>query len=210
MRILIRFITAFCLVIPLGLRAEDGQNTAASELWTTLRQGKVAIDLRYRFETFERDGSPFTDNSYAPTLRIALGYETQSFYGFSALAQGAAVLVTGPADYSVPTLPSQDRPDRPAILDPRAIQLSQGYLKWKHAFGDRKLTATLGRQEIVLNDGRFVSISNWRQIHETFDAARVDVDITRYATFTYAFINRYYRVVGHDATDGKPPCILIC
>jgi hypothetical protein len=170
-----------------------------------LQEGKVSADLRYRFETYDREGAPFTGDSYAPTLRIALGYETNSFHGFSAFAQGAAVVVTGPADYSVPTLPSQNRPDRPAILDPRTVQLSQGYLKWARAVEDRKVTITVGRQEIALNDGRFVSISTWRQIHETFDAARLDLDLTRRITFTYAFINRFYRVVGHDATDGKPP-----
>ena len=205
MRTLILSIIAICLAIPLGLRAQDAEKPASSALWTALQQGKVSLDLRYRFESYERDGAPFTGNSYAPTFRIALGYETESLHGLSAFAQGAAVLVTGPADYSVPTLPSQDQPDRPAILDPRALQLSQGFLRWKHVAEGHTLTATLGRQEIALNDGRFVSISSWRQIHETFDAARMDMDITRYAAFTYAFINRYYRVVGHDATDGQPP-----
>ena len=205
MRILVLFVAALCLGIPLGLNAQEPDESAARALWMVLQEGKVSADLRYRFETFEREGAPFTGDSYAPTLRIALGYETKSFHGFSAFAQGAGVLVAGPADYSVPTLPAQDRPDRPAILEPRTVQLSQGYLKWARPVEDHKVAVTVGRQEIMLNDGRFVSISNWRQIHETFDAARLDVEVTRQITFTYAFLNRFYRVVGHDATDGKPP-----
>jgi hypothetical protein len=204
-RILVLSVTAICLAIPLGLKAQEEEKSAARALWMALQQGKVSADLRYRFETFEREGAPFTGDSYAPTLRIALGYETRSFHGFSAFAQGAAVLVPGPADYSIPTLPSQNRPDRPAILDPRGVQLSQGYLKWTRAVQDHKVTVKVGRQEIMLNDGRFVSISTWRQFHESFDAARLDVAVTRHTTFTYAFLNRFYRVVGHDATDGKPP-----
>jgi hypothetical protein len=98
-----------------------------------------------------------------------------------------------------------NRPDRPAILDPKSVQLSQGYIKWMRELEGRHVGFTVGRQEIMLNDGRFVSISTWRQIHETFDAARFDADLARHATCTYIFINRYYRVVGHDATDGKPP-----
>lgn len=203
MRILVLSVTAFCLAIPLGLKAEDAGEPAARALWTVLQQGKVSADLRYRFETFEREGTPFTGDSYAPTLRIALGYETRSFHGFSAFVQGTAVLVIGPADYSIPTLPSQNRPDRPVISDPRGIQLSQGYLRWRRPVEGHRLTVALGRQEIMLNDGRFVSISSWRQIHQSFDAARLDVDVARQATFTYAFLNRCYRVVGHDATDGK-------
>jgi hypothetical protein len=170
-----------------------------------LKQGKISADLRYRFDTFDREGAPFTGDAYAPTLRIALGYETESYHGFSAFAQGAAVLITGPADYSIPTLPSQNRPDRPTINDPRTVQLAQGYLKWTRRVEDRKIIVKVGRQEIALNDGRFVSVSYWRQIHETLDAARFDTDITRHASFTYAYVNRCYRMIGHDATDGKPP-----
>jgi hypothetical protein len=57
---------------------------------------------------------------------------------------------------------------------------------------------------MTLNDGRFLSISPWRQLHGTFDAARADVDLPLNISFTYAFINRAYRVVGYDATDGQP------
>jgi hypothetical protein len=205
MRILALFVVTLCLVVPVGLKAQDQGDSVAHALWMVLDQGKVSADFRYRFETFDRDGAPFTGAAYAPTLRIALGYETKSYHGFSAYFQGAGVLVTGPADYSIPTFPSMDRPDRPTINEPRTVQLSQGYLKWDHPINDHKVAITVGRQEIQLNDGRFVSISNWRQIHETFDAARLDVDLTRRITFTYAFINRFYRPVGHDATDGKPP-----
>ena len=72
-------------------------------------------------------------------------------------------------------------------------------------FHIRSLALTVGRQELALNDGRFLSFSNWRQVHGTFDAARVDAELPLNFSFTYAFINRTYRVVGYNATDGKPP-----
>ncbi len=173
--------------------------------WSWLKEGKIAFNARYRFEGFERDGAPFTGTAYAPTLRLMLGYATPEVHGFSLFASGESVLVTGAADYSDPTLPSQNRPDRPAILDPRSLQLNQGYLQWNHSIRHKKIVVTLGRQELALNDGRFLSISNWRQVHGTFDAARVDADLPLHFSFTYAFINRAYRVVGYNATDGKPP-----
>ena len=187
-----------CLLVPPALAGENS-------LWDLVRQGTISADARYRFEMFDRDGAPFTGTAYAPTLRLALGYATPVFHGLSAYAEGDSVLVTGPADYSIPTLPSQNRPDRPAILEPRGVALSQGYLQWTHAWERRSLTLKAGRQEIMLNDGRFVSASAWRQSHESFDAARLNADLSGGATFTYAFLNRYYRVVGHHATDGKPP-----
>ena len=54
-------------------------------LW--LKDGKLSFSARYRLEAFERDGAPFTATAYAPTLRLALGYETPSFHGFTVLAQ---------------------------------------------------------------------------------------------------------------------------
>jgi hypothetical protein len=181
------------------------QEPAPQSLWSWLKEGKISLNARYRFEGFERDGAPFTGTAYAPTLRIVSGYETPDFHGFSAFAEFNAVLVTGPADYSVVTIPSQDRPDRPVIQDPRNMDLSQAYLKWTHRISDKNLTLTLGRQELALNDGRFLSVSYWRQDHGSFDAARVDTELPHNFSLTYAFINRVYRVVGDEATDGTPP-----
>jgi hypothetical protein len=148
---------------------------------------------------------PFTATAYAPTLRLALGYETPAFHGFSVFAQGEAVFVTGPADYSVPLLPSQNRPNLPAILDPRSLEMNQGYVKWTHGVPDRKLALTVGRQELTLNDGRFLNISNWRQIHGSFDAVRFDTELPLNFSFMYAFINRFYREDGYNASDGEQP-----
>jgi len=197
----------FCCVAPLSVAAQDPapQEPASRWLWSWLKEGKISFNTRFRFEGFERDGAPFTATAYAPTLRLALGYETPAFHGFSIFAQGEAVFVTGPADYSVPNLPSQNRPNLPTILDPKSLEMNQGYLKWTHGIPDRKLTLTVGRQELTLNDGRFLSISNWRQVHGTFDAGRVDAELPLNFSFTYAYINRFYREDNYNATDGEEP-----
>jgi hypothetical protein len=70
--------------------------TAPRSLWSWLKEGNISFNARFRFEGFERDGAPFTATAYAPTLRLALGYQTPAVYGFSAFAQGEAVIVTGP------------------------------------------------------------------------------------------------------------------
>src|ERR1700689_3889991 len=76
------------------------QEPATHWLWQWLKEGKIDFNARFRFEGFERDGAPFTGTAYAPTLRLALGYETPAYHGFSVFAQGEAVIVTGPANYS--------------------------------------------------------------------------------------------------------------
>jgi hypothetical protein len=201
-----------CSAAPLPVAAQDQptqdqapQKPASVELWPWLKQGKISFNARFRFEGFERDGAPFTATAYAPTLRLALGYETPAYHGFSVFAQAEAVIVTGPADYSVPTIPSQDRPNLPTILDPKSMQLSQGYLSWTHGELHKSFALTVGRQELTLNDGRFLNFSSWRQIHGSFDAARVDADLPLNFSFTYAFINRFYRQDGRNATDGEQP-----
>ncbi len=186
------------------MQTESPQEPAPRELWSWLKQGNISFNTRYRLEGFERDGAPFTGTAYAPTLRLALGYETPAYRGFSVFAQGEAVIVTGPADYSDPTLPSQNRPNLPAILDPKSLELSQGYVKWVHGEPHKKLSVIVGRQEITLNDGRFLSSSSWRQIHGSFDAAKFDAELPGNFSFTYAYINRFLREVGYDAIDGHP------
>ena len=208
-RILASFVCcAVFIAFAPNLAAQDQQDQVDSQspaLWPLIKEGKFSGEARYRFEAFERDGAPFTAPAYAPTLRIALGYETPTFHGFSVFAEGATVIVTGKADYSIPTVPSQNRPDRPTINDPRSLDLNQGYLRWTGGQPGRKLTLMLGRQEIMLNDGRFITISTWRQDHQNFDAAKLKLDLPRNFSFTYAYLNHVYRVMGHDATDGKPP-----
>lgn len=184
---------------------QSAQELSLNRLWPWLKKGKISFNTRLRFEGFERDGAPFTATAYAPTLRLALGYETPAYHGFSVFAQGEAVIVTGPADYSDPTLPSQNRPNLPAILDPKSVELNQGYVKWVHGDPHKNIALTVGRQELTLNDGRFLGSSSWRQVHGSFDAARVDAQLPLNFSFTYAYINRFLREVGYDATDGHPP-----
>jgi Alginate export len=196
---------ALCIHVAPKLAAQDKQQPAAvpQEAWNWLKQGSPYLNTRYRFETFRRADAPFTAPAYAPTLRLALGYQTPSFYGFSAFAELEAVEITGPADYNDPTLPSQLRPNRPTILDPKSLQLGQGYVTWTHTVDHKALQLTVGRQELTLNDGRFLSVSPWRQVHGSFDAVKFDTDLPRSFSLSYAFINRFNREAGYDATDGR-------
>jgi hypothetical protein len=191
---------------PATQAAASTQESTPRELISFLKQGKIFFSTRWRYESFERDGAPFTGTSEAPTWRIALGYETPAYHGFTAFAQGEAVIVTGPANYNVPLLPSQSHPNLPSIQDPKSLELNQAYVKWGHQiFTDKNMSLTVGRQELSLNDGRFLSYSFWRQVHGSFDAVRFDTDLPKNFSLTYAYINRFYREDGYNATDGEEP-----
>ena len=172
--------------------------------WSFLERGKLSASTRYRFEVFNRDEPAYPHTAEASTLRLALGYETPTVVGFSAFAEYEGVFGLGPTDYNIPNDPDQSKPGYPNILDPVGNELNQGWVRWK--WGDTNFQAkfTVGRQEILLNDGRFVSISPWRQNHQSFDAARMDLALPGNFGLSYAYLDRVHRTVGEAAIDGKP------
>ncbi len=184
--------------------ADSEDKTAVSEVVSFLKKGNLSASARYRYEAFERDEPAFTHTAQASTMRLAAGYETPSFYGFSAFGEFEGVYALGLNDYSIATVPSQNKPGYPAILDPLGSELNQGWVRYKWAGDDLRAVLTLGRLEVMLNDGRFLSISYWRQNHESCDTAHLNLDLPLGFGLTYAYLDRVHRVMGEDASDGQP------
>jgi hypothetical protein len=159
--------------------------------------GKVAADLRYRYEYLSDDA--ISEYGQASTIRGALGYETKPFYGFSVMGQLLGVGNLGEERYSVPTVPDQNRMQYPVIVDPKGYQLAQAYAKYASPL----LTVRLGRQEVALNNGRLVSVSTWRQVHQALDAAYANITPIKDLSLTYAYVFRVNRTVSNAATDGQ-------
>ena len=178
--------------------------SAPEKVWSFLEKGKLSASTRYRFEVFERDQLAFPHTSEASTLRLAIGYETPTVAGFSAFAEYEGVYDLGRANYDVPGAPGQTKPGYPTILDPAVNQLNQGWGRWRWADTNFQVALTVGRQEIMLNDGRFVSISTWRQNHQSFDTAQMLVGLPYGFGLSYYYLDRAHRVVGNDAIDGEP------
>ena len=196
----IRAAAGVVLLLPVTVVADEPAKGLFQTVRQTLRRGRLRAALRYRYESFDREGPALPHASRASTLRN----ETTSAYGFSGFAELESVLGLGALDYSVPTVPSRNKQGYPAILDPPGADLNQAYLKWKREQDRWNFSIKAGRQEIMLNDGRFVSTSSWRQNHQSFDAARFEAGRGESLTFSYAFLDRFHRVVGHGASDGRP------
>lgn len=175
-----------------------------SQAWAWLKQGSLSASARHRVEVFDRDEPAFPHTAEASTLRLAVGYKTPTVVGFSAFAEYEGVYGLGLTDYDVPRVPGQTRIGTPGILDPRGNQLNQGWLRWAWGKTNQQVVITLGRQEFTLNDGRFLSISPWRQNHQSLDAAKLDLGLPSGFGFSYAFVDRVHRVVGDEASDGQP------
>ena len=159
--------------------------------------GPVLVDLRYRFEYIDQDG--LAEPARASTLRTALGYETRPYHGLSVLGQLLAITALGPDQYRIPTSPDQNKMEYPVILDPLGPQVAQAFVRYTHPWFNLKV----GRQEVALNNGRFVSVSTWRQSHQTLDAAQANLTPLKDLALSYSFVARLNRVMGIDASDGQ-------
>jgi hypothetical protein len=176
---------------------------ASPTLVEALIGGKIAVALRYRYEYLDREDLP--RHARASTLRAALGYETKPFYGFSVFGQFEGVTNIGPVDYRLPTSDATykqnqgDNANRPIVPEAIGNEINQAYVKYASSW----LTAKLGRQEIALNNSRFISVIPWRQSNQTFDAAKVDVTPAAGLDLNYIFLNQVNRPVGVNVLDGQ-------
>ncbi len=182
----------------------SSKGAQSSDALNALIHGKWALAARYRFERYDQKsavGTPITDSAEASTLRLAPSYTTQSFEGLSLFAEGEAVFQLGTDRYRIPTVPSQNRSTLPILLDPKTLELNQGYIQY--CIDSGSMTFKVGRQEFFINNGRFISSSPWRQNHQSFDAASVASVPMENLSLLYAFLEKVHRVVGSDATDGE-------
>jgi len=158
----------------LGLLLVAAATSAAAEdppsLGEAITKGKISLNLRYRYE--EVDGK-LDDPGKASTLRTTLGYRTGWWKRLAAFVEfedvrnlglsnehnnlGAGSLWNGVTD-------------RPVIADPPLTEVNQAYLDWKPIDA---LPIRGGRQEIIVDNSRFIGNVGWRQNHQSFDAAKI-------------------------------------
>ena len=205
-------LLASMATIPAAMPAAetDAVTPAQPSFADALMKGKVALNARYRYEFYDQESVPgsttaanglITDEARASTVRVALSYATQPFYGFNAFVEMEGVYAIGAhQDYRIPNTPDQGAKTQPVISDPLQTELNQAYVKYQ---GPAKvpLMFLAGREAYFLNNGRFISFSGWRQNTQSIELAR---GAYRFGDVTanYAFMNRVRRVVGTDATDG--------
>ena len=78
------------------------------------------------------------------------------------------------------------------VADPALTEMNQAFVRVQRG----NTMIRLGRQEITIDDHRFVGNVGWRQNHQAFDAFSVVDQSLRNTTITYAFINKVHRIFG--------------
>ena len=171
--------------------------TASAESFLdALRDGKPVLDLRYRYENV--DQASFDKEAHASTLRTVLGYRSGTWRGFSLVATVENVAEIGNDLYDNRGAGDLGNgvTDRPVVADPALTDPHQIYLQL--ARGDTEVR--LGRQEVLIDDHRFVGNVGWRQNHQEFDAfSIVDRSLAR-TRLTYGYLDKAHRIFG-DSQD---------
>jgi hypothetical protein len=150
----------------MGLLAVSPAAFAEDSFYEALTSGKAKLDTRLRYETVESD-KPDTNYTSALTLRTRLGYETGELFKTKGHIEMSDNRIVGGVD-------NYTKPDHSTIADPEVTRLNQAYLKSSPLEG---LTATVGRQRIILDNARFVGNVGWRQTEQVYDAARFEYGI---------------------------------
>lgn len=178
---------AIVAALAFGGKANADDTPAAAEAV------KPILDWRMRYEGVDDDA--FSSRARAVTSRLRAGVETRPWHATSLLAEG--VWVAAPVeDYDSTT---NGRAAYPVVADPAGFAALNRLALTNEALP--RVTLTLGRQRINLDDTRFVGSVAWRQNEQTFDALRAEfAGAGLSADVTYA--RRINRIFGPDSPAG--------
>lgn len=179
-----------CTFTSLAIAAEE------PTLGEALAKGSPSVALRYRVEEVSDDATD--KDALASTLRTTLSYRTLAFKGWSFFIEAENVAAIGNDLYKNAGAGSLSNgvTDRPVVADPAGTEINQASVSYQH----NKTTFKLGRQEVLLNDVRFVGNVGWRQNHQSFDALRITDGSFDKLDLSYSYVTRVHRIFG-DSKD---------
>jgi Alginate export len=167
-------------------------NAVSADSFTdALKGGKVNLDMRLRYEYVDQDNT--LKDANALTLRTRLGYHTGKFKGFNAMVEmenNAPVI----RDYnSGPG--GNNNIEYSAVSDPEATEVNQVFLGFD---GIPDTPLKVGRQRIILDNARFVGNVGFRQLEQTFDAARIENSSIKGTTLLYSYVDNVRDIFATD------------
>jgi hypothetical protein len=201
-------LAAAMLVNALPVLAEDAAPVpeAATEytLLDAIKTGKPMTSFRLRYESVSQDGlgpvntpAANTDlkDGKGTTLRSLIGWQTAPFHNFSFAAQliDVSKLQDDYNDSTNSTLINglSNQPGREQyakIVDPDYTGVNQLYLDWT---GIKNTRLRIGRQQVNLDNVRFVGDIGFRQVMQVFDGESV---LNKSIPDTQIFLAHFNRV----------------
>ena len=153
--------------------------------------GQVIFDLRYRYENvFIANDLPIK-TANANTLRLRFGYLTPEFHGVQVYAEYEGNLAmqkdynslrNGLTNYEI-------------VADPQEQELNQFWLSYK-GLPDTLIKG--GRQQIILDNQRFIGNDSWRQMEQTFDSVLISNQSIENLTLNFIYIGQVQTVISTE------------
>lgn len=158
--------------------AEDAAVEPEYTFLDSIKQGKPLTNFRLRYESVDQEnfqpapnGTKKLDTATALTLRSLIGWQTAPFHNFSVGAQ-----ITDVHEFSHSfndrrgNLSEPGKANYANIVDPSFTDLNQLYVDWT---GIKNTKVRLGRQQVILDNWRFIGDVGYRQDMQVFDGISV-------------------------------------
>lgn len=186
------------LAAPIMAAEAPPDGSGKEGLKEALTSGTTSLFLRSRYEKVDQDAPGVTKNAEAFTTRAALGYETRPWNGLSVMGQFEGVFANFGEHYNSSV---NGKIEYPLVSDPEGAELNQAWVKYvPRAVPKTALKA--GRQEISLDNQRFIGPVGWRQNWQSFDAVTATCGCVEQLTLFYGYLDQVHRVVGEDSLVG--------
>jgi len=164
---------------------------SAGELYDSLKNGKLLLDLRARMELVDQGN--LDEEAFYPSLRTRLGFETAPLKGWLAMLEIENITALHDDDVNDTV---NGEAAFPVVADPEDTEVNQVYLQW--ADGDHR-RLRLGRQRLILDNARFIGNVGWRQNEQTFDAVTYTDGLGQNrARLTLAYVANVNRIFGEN------------
>ena len=177
-RLKISVFSALLAMSSLPAVAEEASKPAPETLLEAIQQGKPMTSFRLRYENVDQEGyqstaatAPKLKTGEAWTLRSLIGWQTAPFKNFS-----FGVQLTDVHEFNDnfndrrDNVPEPGKAAYPNIVDPGYTDINQLYVDWT---GINNTRLRLGRQQLNLDNVRFIGDIGFRQNMQVFDGISV-------------------------------------
>jgi len=171
-------LVALTSVFIVPVQAEEAKPAAPATLLEAIQQGKPMTNFRLRYENVDQEAfqpapnaAKKLDTANAFTLRSLIGWQTAPFHGFSFAAQ-----LTDVHEFNHHfndrrnNLSEPGKANYPNVVDPSYTDINQLYVDWT---GIPNTKLRLGRQQLNLDNVRFIGDIGFRQNMQVFDGFSV-------------------------------------
>lgn len=151
------------------------------------KYGQIKVNLNFRYDNTDSK-NPALQVANAATLRTRIGYLTPEFHGLQGFAEyeGNQDIVAN--DYNSIR---NGKPQFEVTPDPQEHELNQLWISYK---GVPDTEIKVGRQRIDLDNQRFISAVDWRQMQQTYDALLVTNTSFPNTTIKLGYINKIQNI----------------